>query len=184
MECLHEIKLLEYIDAELTSVETAMVRDHLIVCNACNETYQHYLKLESQLNLPLELEPPSIIERSVMEKLFPVLPTYSSVFALIAAGFLLLVTGIYIYFDFANNSIVQALQLTAGNTSNFLGSVISFISTVFSGVYTVFKILDRFINVIFQVNIGAEIIGFTVFVIFSLIGYSVFRFALKKLRSE
>lgn len=183
MECLTDIKIQEYLDGGLNSVENAMVRDHLIVCESCQQRHEQYHELETRLLNPVELTPPPIIQQNVLSILFPKLPTYSSIAALIAASFFLMVTGIYVYFDFANNSIVQAMQLTSNNTSNWLGSIITFISSIFSGVYTVFKALNKFINVIFQVNIGAEMVGLTVLLLFSLIFYSIFKLAWKKLNN-
>lgn len=183
MECLTDIKLHLYAEGELNSVESAMVRDHLIVCQSCNAEYEFAHQLEKHLLEPVEMIPPAMIERNVMNLLFPKLPSYSSILALIAASFVLLVTSIYIYFDFANNSIVQALQMTSNTTSNWIGSIVSFIYSVFSSVYSVFKVLNRFIEIVFQINLGAEIVGLTVFIMFSLIFYSIFRLALKKLKN-
>jgi hypothetical protein len=183
MECLTDTKIQEYVESGLNSVESAMVRDHLIVCNSCKAVHDRYEQLEKQLLQPVELIPPAVIERNVINYLFPRLPTYSSIIALIAASFVLLVTGIYVYFDFANNSIIQALQLTSTNTSNWIASIITFISNIFSGVYTVFKALNRFLDIVFNVNLGAEIIGLTVFVLFSLLFYSIFKLALKRIKN-
>ncbi|MCP5049619.1 MAG: hypothetical protein GY940_20785 [bacterium] len=183
MACLTSKKIQEYVDHSLNSVENAMARDHLIVCESCKAEHHRYRQLEKQLVQPVELIPPAIIERSVIRHLFPKLPTYSSIIGLIAASFVLLVTSIYIYFDFANNSLIQAMQLTSSNTSNWIASIITFISNVFSGVYTVFKAMNRLLDVIFQVNFGAEIVGLTLLILFSLLFYSVFRMALKKLNS-
>jgi predicted anti-sigma-YlaC factor YlaD len=109
MECLTNTKIQDYIEGTLNSVESAMVRDHLIVCAACKKKYNEYELLEKHLLQPVEIIPPAIIERRVLRELFPLLPSYTSIFALVAASFVLLVTGIYIYFDFANNSIIQAI---------------------------------------------------------------------------
>lgn len=183
MECLINTKIHEYIDGSLNSVESAMVRDHLIVCRTCKNMYENFEKLEKQLQRPVEIIPPAVIERNVLRILFPVLPTYSSILGLIAASFLLLVTSIYIYFDFANNSLIQAIQLASKDTFNLIGSIIETISTIFSAVYAVFKALNRFLNIIFDINLGVEIIGFTVFALFSLVFYSIYRVALKKLKN-
>jgi predicted anti-sigma-YlaC factor YlaD len=183
MECLTNFKIQEYVDGSLNGVENAMVRDHLIVCPACQAQHERYEQLESQLFMPVEMLPPALIQRRVMNHLFPKLPTYSSIIALIAASFLLLITGIYIYFDFANNSIVQALQLTSSNTSNWIASIITFISSVFTGVYTVFKAMNRFLDIVFQVNLGAEIIGLSIFLLFSGVFYSIFKVALKRIKT-
>jgi len=183
MECLTDIKIHQYAEGELNSVETSMVRDHLIVCQTCNAEYEFARLMENHLLEPVEIMPPAMIERNVINQLFPKLPTYSSVFAFIAAGFILLITSIYIYFDFANNSIVQALQMTSSTTSNWIGSIVSFIYATFSSVYAVFKVLNKFLAIIFQINLGAEIVGLTVFIMVSLIFYSIFKLALKKIKN-
>ncbi|MFC2146450.1 anti-sigma factor family protein [Acidobacteriota bacterium] len=182
MECLTSTKIQDYIEGTLNSVENAMVRDHLIVCAACKKKYNEYEALEKHLLQPVEITPPAIIERRVLRELFPLLPSYSSIFALIAASFVLLVTGIYIYFDFANNSIIQAIQLTSNTTSNWLASIIKVISTVFSAVYTVFEAMNRLLKLLLKINLGAEIIGLTVFVLFTLLFYPILKVAFRKLK--
>ncbi|MGD2085762.1 MAG: hypothetical protein PVH61_06210 [Candidatus Aminicenantes bacterium] len=182
MECLTNTKIQSYIEGTLNSVESAMVRDHLIVCTACKKKYNEYEALEKHLLQPVEITPPAIIERRVLRELFPLLPSFTSVFALIAASFVLLVTGIYIYFDFANNSIIQAIQLTSHTTSDWLASIIKVISTVFSAVYTVFEAMNRVLKLLLKINLGAEIIGLTVFVLFSLLFYPILKVAFRKLK--
>ena len=182
MECLTSTKIHGYIEGNLNSVESAMVRDHLIVCSACKREYGYYETLEKHLVQPVELIPPPIIEGRVLRELFPRLPSYSSVIALIAASFVLLVTGIYIYFDFANNSIVQAIQLTSSTTSDWLASLIKMISTVFSAVYTVFDALSRMVKLLFKINLGAEILGLAIFILFSLLFYPLLKTAFGKLK--
>jgi hypothetical protein len=182
MECLTNTKIQDYIEGTLNSVESAMVRDHLIVCAACKKKYNEYELLEKHLLQPVEIIPPAIIERRVLRELFPLLPSYTSIFALVAASFVLLVTGIYIYFDFANNSIIQAIQLTSNTTSNWLASVIKVISAVFSGVYTVFEAVNRVLKLLLKINLGAEVIGLTVFVLFTLLFYPILKLAFRKLK--
>ncbi len=182
MECLTNPKIQDYIEGTLNSVESAMVRDHIIVCHACKKKYNEYETLEKQLLQPVEILPPAIIERRVLAELFPLLPSYSSIFALVAASFVLLVTGIYIYFDFANNSIIQAIQLTSHTTSNWLASLIKVISTVFSVVYTIFEAMNRVLKLLLKINLGAEIIGLTVFVLFTLLFYPILKLAFRKLK--
>jgi hypothetical protein len=94
----------------------------------------------------------------------------------------LLVTGIYIYFDFANNSIIQAIHLTSNTTSNWLASIIKVISTVFSAVYTVFEAMNRLLKIVLKINLGAEIIGLTVFILFTLLFYPILKVAFRKLK--
>jgi hypothetical protein len=182
MECLANTKIQDYIEGTLNSVESAMVRDHLIVCTACKKKHNEYETLEKHLIQPVEIIPPPIIERRVLRELFPMLPSFTSIFALVAASFVLLVTGIYIYFDFANNSIIQAIQLTSHTTSNWLASVIKVISTVFSAVYTVFEALNRVLKLLLKINLGAEIIGLTVFILFTLLFYPILKVAFRKLK--
>lgn len=182
MECLANTKIQDYIEGTLNSVENAMVRDHLIVCTACKKKHNEYETLEKHLIQPVEIIPPPIIERRVLRELFPMLPSFTSIFALVAASFVLLVTGIYIYFDFANNSIIQALQLTSHTTSNWLASVIRVISTVFSAIYTVFEAMNRVLKLLLKINLGAEIIGLTVFVLFTLLFYPILKVAFRKLK--
>ena len=182
MECLTNTKIQDYIEGTLNSVESAIVRDHLIICAACKKKYNEYELLEKHLLQPVEIIPPAIIEHRVLKELFPLLPSYTSIFALVAASFVLLVTGIYIYFDFANNSIIQAIQLTSNTTSNWLASVIKVISAVFSGVYTVFEAVNRVLKLLLKINLGAEVIGLTVFVLFTLLFYPIFKLAFRKLK--
>jgi len=184
MACLSEIKIQKYIEGGLAAVERSLVRDHLIVCAKCRASYQRYEKLEKSLGEPVYITPPPIIERNVLRMLFPRIPSYSSIFALLAASFLLLITGIYIYFDFANNSIIQAFQLTSHDTSNWIGSIIKAISTVFSTVYAVFKAINAFFEVIFKVNIGVEIIGLCMLLFLSWSFYSLSRLVLKKIKGS
>lgn len=182
MECLNSEQIQEYINGELTNVENAMVRDHLIVCEKCEQEYEYYDRLEKYLADPVIITPPEIIERNVLKALFPRIPALSSVLTLIAASFTLIITWIYIYFDFANNSIIQALQLTSSKTSNFIASIIKIISTVFSAVYAIFRVINAFIDAVFKVNIGVEIIGLFTFVMFISLFYLVSRVIFKKLK--
>ncbi len=184
MACLSEIKIQKYIEGGLAAVERSLVRDHLIVCVKCRTCYQRYEKLEKSLGEPVYITPPPIIERNVLRMLFPRIPSYSSIFALLAASFLLLIASIYIYFDFANNSIVQAFQLSSHDTSNWLGSIIKAISTIFSTVYAIFRAINAFFEVIFKVNMGVEIIGLVMLLLLSLSFYSLSQLLLKKIKGS
>lgn len=183
MECLDNIKIQDYVEGNLSSVENAMVRDHLIVCPACNALHDDYVKLEKFLINPVDIIPPDFIEKNVMKTLFPKLPTYSSIFSLIAASFILLVTSIYIYFDFANNSIVQAFQLTSTSTFDWIGSLVRFIVTTFSVISSIFKVLNQLIHFMLGINIGAEVVGLVFIVLTFLVIYGLGRKAFSKLRS-
>jgi hypothetical protein len=144
--------------------------------------YEYYDRLEKYLENPVLITPPEIIEQNVLKALFPRIPALSSVLTLIAASFTLIVTWIYIYFDFANNSIIQALQLTSSKTSNFIASIIKIISTIFSAVYAIFRVINAFIDAIFKINIGVEIIGLLTFMIFISVFYLISRIIFKKLK--
>jgi len=181
MECLSSIKIHDYIDVAINPMESAMVRDHLITCPSCRKQYEIYDRLEKSLLQATTVEPPEIIERNVLRAIFPRIPAYSSIVAFIAASFLLTVTWIYVYFDFANNSLIQAIRLTSDNTSNWLGSVVKVISAIFSAVYTVFKVLNTLIEILFKVDIGTEIIGLFTVALFTLIFYFVSQGIFKKI---
>jgi predicted anti-sigma-YlaC factor YlaD len=184
MECLDEEKIHEYIDGSLTTVERSIARDHLIVCSRCRDRYEAYEKIEKSLSEPVYYAPPPIIERNVLNLLFPRIPSYSSIAALIAASFLLLVSSIYVYFDFANNSIVQALQMTSHNTSNWLGSIIRAVSTIFSAVYAVFKAVNKLIEIVFSVNVGVEVVGLSVLLVLLLGFYTLSHLMFKKIKGS
>lgn len=184
MECLNEITIHEYIEGGVSAVEKSIIRDHLIVCEKCKLRHHAFEKIEKSLCEPVYITPPAVIERNVLNTLFPRIPSYSSVAALIAASFLLMVTSIYIYFDFANNSIVRAFQMTSNNTSNWIGSIIRAISTVFSAVYAVFKAINKMFEVIFNVNIGVEVVGLSALILLMLGFYSVSQLMLKKIRGN
>jgi len=182
MECLSELKIQEYVDGNLNNVESAMIRDHIIQCDRCRKIHNEYEALEQILFQPIEITPPPIIEQNVLRTLFPKIPTYSSIFALIAASFVLMVTSIYIYFDFSHNSLVEAFNLTSSTTTSWIGSIIRFISAVFSVMYTLFKILSRLMSILLDINIGAEIIGASL-LLFGLAGfYLVSRFTYRHIR--
>lgn len=182
MDCLNEVTLNEYTDGALSTVQRSLIRDHLIVCETCRLKQERYQILEKCLAEPIFVTPPDNIERNVMRFLFRPAPSFSSVFSFVAASFLLMVTGIYIYFDFANNSLIQAFQLTSQDTSNWLASSIKAVSTIFSSVYAVFKAINKFISIILNINLGVEIIGVTIILMAVIFIYYVFRFALKKVK--
>lgn len=184
MACLNDSKIQDYLEDGLNAMEKSLVRDHFITCPKCRTKYQDYEKLEKSLSKPVFITPPPIIEKNVLRKLFPYIPSYSSIFALLAANFLLLITIIYIYFDFANNSIVQAFQLSSHNTTNWIGSLIKDISTIFSTVYAIFKTINAFFEIIFQVNIGIEIIGICILMLLCLSFYSFSQLLFKKIKGN
>jgi hypothetical protein len=180
MECLSDQKLIEYIDKGLPSVELSLIRDHLVVCPQCQARHKKYSQIENYLNEPVYDEPPAEIEKYVLRRIYSRIPTYSSVLTLIAASFVFLVSWIYIYFDFANNSMVRALQLTTDNTTSWVGSVIKVISTVFTAVYGGFQAVNKFIAIVFDVHLGVEIIGLSVLILSLLFFYGFYRWFFKR----
>jgi len=180
MECLRDEKIQHYIEKSLSSVEVSRIRDHLIVCKTCQLKYQQYVQVENGLADPVYTEPPAQIVKNVMKKIVVKLPTYSSIFALITASMVLLVSWIYIYFDFSNNSLIQALKLTSNSTSNWIGQVIKIISNIFSSVYTIYKSINKFFEIIFNVNIGIEIFGFSVLILSMILVYALYLLLVKR----
>jgi len=158
MKCPHNEKLALYIEGDLSPIESAIIRDHLIHCDGCRLRLRQFQGVEESLSQPPMRIPPPIIEKSVMRRLFPILPTYGSVFAFLAVSFFLLVTWIYVYFDFANNSLIQAMQVTSHRLFRFFGGILQGISTVFSGAYTGFKALSKLLSAVVNVQIHGEIL--------------------------
>ena len=180
MECLSDEKLIEYVDKSLPSVERSLIRDHLVVCLHCQAKYKQYSRIENYLKEPVYQEPPPAIEKHVMRRIYSRIPTYSSVLTLIAASFVFLVSWIYVYFDFANNSMVRALQLTTADTSSWLGSVIKVISTIFTAVYGAFRAVNKFIAIVFDVHIGVEIIGLSALILCLTFFYGIYHWFFRK----
>ncbi len=165
MECPRNETLTLYLEGALNPLEAAMIRDHLIDCAGCRSRLRQYQLLESSLVNPPMIPPPACIEKSVMRKLFPVLPTYGSVFAFVTASFLLLITWVYVYFDFANNSLVQAMQITSNRLFRFAGQLIQAISTVFSAVYASFRAISKLVSAVVNVQLHTEIVLFLTLII-------------------
>lgn len=184
MACLTDDKIQRYIEKSLGNVETAMARDHLIVCESCKKKHGQLLRLEKLLSDPVMIKVPEEIEKVVMKKLFSNLPTYTSIFSLVAASFIFFITWIYIYFDFANNSLVQAFQMATTGTSKWIGSIIQFISVVFSSVFTVFKAVNKFFAIVLNIHVGAELIGITFSIVTLILFYGLFHMVSKKIKSQ
>lgn len=184
MECLKNKTIQEYIDKSLNRYEQSIIRDHLIVCEKCRAKYEQFKKMEKLLINPVYKEPPAKIEKFVMNRLFSKIPTYSSIFVLISLSFVLLVSWVYIYFDFDNNSIIQAFKLTSNSYFNWITSIITFISNIFSSVYAIFKVLNKLFMIIFNVNIGTQLFGLIILSIFISVFYFVSRIVYKKLKEH
>jgi hypothetical protein len=133
---------------------------------------------------PLLIDPPAQIEKNVMKRIYSRIPTYSSVMALIAASFVFLISWIYIYFDFSNNSFIRALRLTSDSTSNWISSLIKMMTTVFSSVYAVYRAINKFFALILNVNIGIEIFTLSVLVLTTILFYGVYQLFFKGSRKQ
>jgi len=136
MKCLSDEKIIAYSENELNSVDSSMIRDHLIVCEKCSEKYSYYITMNNALNKPFLINPPEQIEKSVMNKITKGYSYFGSIVSLILVSFLMLITGIYIYFNFANDSIIQALKATSKKTSTLISTFVNFVETVFIGINT------------------------------------------------
>jgi len=184
MACLADEKIQDYIEKNLGAVENSMVRDHLIVCESCKHKHDQFVRIESMLTDPVLMEVPLEIEKMVMKTLFSKLPTYTSIVTLVAASFMFFVTWIYVYFDFANNSLVQAFKMASNGTSKWIGSIIQFISVVFSSVYTVFKAINKFFAIVLNVHVGAELIGIFISILTLFMVYGALRMVSKRVKSQ
>ena len=130
MNCLTEEQLDGYMVRSLSGVEMAMVRDHLALCPDCLERYRTAQMLEDVLEQPIEVEPPAIIERMVMRRLFSSLPRLSTVLLLSAGCLLTVITWIYMVFDFAHNSLIRAYRMTTGRIAAQVSALFDLISDV------------------------------------------------------
>jgi len=184
MECISDQKILESIEGQASKLEMSVYRDHLLVCPHCRQVADRYLALNRQLVKPVLYEPPLTIVRKVMATLYPDFPVYSSLLALIASSFVFLVTWIYIYFDFAHNSLVKALQLTSDSASGWLTQAIKFISTVFSLVYASFKAIHAFIAIVFKTDVSVEAITAFMLTMSLLFFFILSRFFARRLKGN
>ena len=139
MACPPEHKILEYLDGETQGIEQSLIRDHLLTCPGCRRGADSYARLNQMLLQPADIEPPAWLVPQIMKKIYPELPKYTSIAAMIAASFIFFVTWIYIYFDFSSSSLIQALQLTADRTSGWLVNAIKAISAVYTSIQAAFK---------------------------------------------
>lgn len=184
MKCLTDKQIQDYLENSIPAIEKSMTRDHLIVCTSCKQKIKQYKRIESILKKPVLRTPPEIIERNVLHRLFPMLPTYSSIFTCIALAFVTLISFIYIYFDFANNSIIQAFRLTSSNTSNWIASLIKGISNIFSFIYTIFNAINSMVEAVLRVNVGIEVVASLItFTMFGFV-YFIYRFFFQRTKEN
>lgn len=180
MACLPDDKILDYLDNEIKSIEQALIRDHLLVCPNCRQTADRYAEMHKILEHPVAIEPPAWLVPQIMKKIYPEIPRYTSIAALIAASFIFFVTWIYIYFDFSSSSLIQALQLTTDRTSGWLVTSIKGISTIYNSVQAAFKACNAFLSMLLHIRFGgAAIIAFAV-AFCALLVFAMLRLLLKK----
>jgi hypothetical protein len=159
MDCLREQKLSAYVDKTLNPIEMAMIRDHLIQCDRCRQQYRILKGLENSLRNPVVLPAPPRIRRTVMRQISGDMSYYSSLTALVAAGFLFMVTTLYLVFDFANNSVIKSFENASVRSGGIVSAVIKMISGTFRWLYSVLNTANTFIKTIFKVNPGIEVIA-------------------------
>ncbi len=184
MKCLSDDKIIAYTENELNSVDSSLIRDHLIVCKKCSEKYALYMEMNNALNEPFLLNPPEQIEKTVINKITKGYSYFGSIVSLILASFLMLITGIYIYFNFANDSIIQALKATSKKTSTLISTFVNFVETVFIGINTVFKALNSLIEAVLNIHLGAGVTGLIFTSIFIFLLFIIFKRIQASLKSE
>jgi anti-sigma factor RsiW len=180
MACLPEHKILDYLDGEIKSIEQSLIRDHLLVCPGCRQTAARYEELQKVLAQPTDIEPPAWLVPKIMKMIYPEIPRYTSIAALIAASFAFFVSWIYIYFDFSRSSLIRALQLTTDSTSSWLASVIKAISATYASVQAVFKACQAFLAMLLNVHPGAAMTTAFVLAVAGLLLFIALRLLLKK----
>jgi len=176
MACLPDDKILDYLDGEIKSLEQSLIRDHLLACPACRRTADRYAELQKILSDPVTVEPPAWLAPQIMKRIFPEIPRYAPIAALIAASFIFIVTWIYIYFDFSRSSLVQALQLTADRTSSWLVNAIKAISAIYASVQAVFKACQAFLGMLLNIRLSDATL-----IVFALAFSGLLLFALRRL---
>ncbi len=159
MKCLSNDKIIKYVEGELNGVEYSIVRDHFLSCEKCKESMEEFALIESELEKPLMIEPPDEIELKVMKKLFPRFSHVASVVSLVSASFLFLIAGIYVYFDFANDSMIKAFQMTTDKASSLISGIVRFVTTIFTGLFTIFKAVNAILEVLLDIKIGVGVTG-------------------------
>ncbi len=184
MKCLSNEQIIGYLEKSLNSVEYSLSRDHILSCEKCKDTLKNFEILESALEKPELKDPPIEIEKYVMGKLFPGFSHIASLITLIAASFMLLIVGIYVYFDFANDSMIQAFQLTKDQATSVISSAVKFVSVIFSGLFAIFKAINTLLEVILNVRIGTEVTGLIFAFILIMISYLIYNKVFLKIKDS
>ncbi len=184
MKCLKNKQILEYMDKTLNSVEYSLTRDHLLSCDKCRGKLKHFELIEINLKRPELKEPPAEIEQFVMKKLFPRFSHLASLITLTAASFMLLVAGIYIYFDFANDSMIRAFHLTRDHATSIISGAVKFVSVVFTGLLTIFKAVNALLEALLNVRIGVEITSTLFAFLLIAVSYLIYNKLFMKLKNS
>jgi hypothetical protein len=143
-------------------------------------TADRYAELQKILAEPVFSEPPAWLVPQIMKRIFPEIPRYTSIAAMIAASFIFFVTWIYVYFDFSRNSLVKALQLTADSTSGWLVTIIKGISTIYNSVQAAFKACNAFLGMLLNMRSGGPLIIASVLAVSGVLLFALIRLLLKK----
>jgi predicted anti-sigma-YlaC factor YlaD len=184
MACLSDEKILAYGEGDLKTIAAALVRDHLRVCPACRQTADRYRDLNQALSRPRLSEPPARMLQQVLQRLYPVIPRYTSIAAMIAASFVFLITWIYVYFDFSGNSLIQALQLTADHTSGWLVNIIKAISAVYHETQAAYKASSALLKIILSTHLGSAVLAGTLLAFSGALVFLLLNSWLKKARER
>jgi hypothetical protein len=184
MACLSDSTILAYGEGALGAIEAAQARDHLLLCQACQLKAERYRRLEGVLQQPVISEPPARLVPQVLQRLYPALPRYSSIAAMIAASAVFLVSWIYIYFDFASSSMVQALRLMASGTSGWLADVIKGITTVYNGAQAMMKAASALLRIFLPAPLGTDLAAIAFLAVAGLLAVHFLRPWLKKARAK
>lgn len=184
MVCLPDDKILNYLEGEIKSIEQALIRDHLLVCPDCRHTADSYAELHKILEQPVTSEPPAWLIPKIMKNIYPEIPKYTSIAAMIAASFIFFVTWIYIYFDFSRNSLIKALQLTTASTSGWLVNIIKGISTIYNSVQAVFKACNAFLGMLLHIRLDGTLIIASALAFSGISLFTIIRLLLKKPAKE
>lgn len=159
MACLSDEKIIALGEGDLNAIEASRSRDHLLVCPACRLTADRYRDLNQSLSRPMFSEPPAAMIPHVLQRLYPALPRYTSIIAALAASLVFLITWIYVYFDFSSSSLIQALRLTADDTSSWLVKIIKAISAVYNAAQAAFKAGNALLNMLLPAPLATVVIA-------------------------
>lgn len=184
MKCLNNEQIIGYMEKSMKGVEFSMARDHILSCDSCRESLAHFELIEKNLDTPEMMEPPAVIQQYVMKKLFPKFSHVASLITLIAASFMLMIAGIYIYFDFANDSMIRAFQLTRDHATSVISSIVKFVSVIFSGLMTMFKAVNSLLEAVLNIRIGVEVTGMIFAFILIFLSYLIYNKLFLKLKKS